>query len=80
MHDQSRRKGPRTPGWGDKNGAPKFDQVPLLRLIETPELNSTRIDLYLFSFSIHIYLMRQRNVSSHDPQLPKANHCEMHCE
>jgi len=30
--------------------------------------------------NIHIYVKRQGNWSSHNPQLPKANHFEMHYE
>jgi len=36
--------------------------------------------LHISPFNVHIYLIRQRNWSSHDPYLPKANRCEMDCE
>jgi len=53
--NQSWRKGPPYPRPGEgpsKKGTPKSDRVPLLRHIETPELNSPRTD---FPFR-HSYL------------------------
>jgi len=55
---------PRAGGGPSKKRASKSYRVPLLRHIETPELNSPRTN---FLFQDSFYLIRQGNVSSHDP-------------
>ena len=57
-------------GKADKKGS-KSDWARLLGHIDTPQ-NLTHKELIsqIFSISVHIYLIRQRNSSSHDPYIP----------